>query len=346
MNSVKRVFAVAKATGRASAVSRPDVSVIIVGWNTRDILMDCLRSVYSETREVEFEVIYIDNASRDDSVATARREFPSVTIVENKENLGFVAGCNQGIARAEGRYALLLNSDTIILEDAISKVLRFADRHPLGAAFGCRVLNPNLSTQLSCFMVPSLLNMLLSASYLNHIFPRSRFFGRQMMTWWDYSDEREVETVSGCFILVRRVAIEAIGMMDPVYYFYGDDLDWCYRFRKAGWKVMYTPSASIIHFGGQSSKYMRRTFRLQLFGTTLLFLRLNKNRLAFIAGSILNSLFFALRCPYWLARSVLCRRERRASLQEAGTCAIGSLLSIFDWKRMLMNRDVVEARLR
>jgi len=145
---------------------------------------------------------------------------------------------------------------------------------------------------------------------------------------------------------VRRAAIEEIGMMDPVYFFYGDDLDWCYRFRKRGWKVLYTPSASIIHLGGKSSMHMRRAFRLQLFGTALVFLRLNRSRAAFIAGALLNALFFALRCPYWLASALKAGRDRHSSLYEAGTCAIGFFLSLFDWKRMLMNREAVEARLK
>lgn len=324
----------------------PVVSVIIVGFNTAKLLENCLRSVYLGGRGIEMEIIYVDNASDDGSVDKVRRYFPGVIIIENKENQGFVVANNQAMTIARGRYILLLNSDTIVLNDMIPRLVAFADLNQDGASFGCKVLNPDGTTQKNCFMSPSLLNMFLFATYSYKLFPRSRFFGRQMMTWWDGSDSREVETVSGCCALVRKAAIDEIGMMDPAYFFYGDDLDWCYRFRKAGWKVLYTPSASVIHYGGQSTRYMRRAFRLQLFGATLLFLKIHRGRAALLSGSLLTALFFALRCPYWLLRSILPGNDSRASLAEAITCAQGLSLSLFNWKGLLINRTTIEERLK
>jgi len=128
----------------------------------------------------------------------------------------------------------VLNSDTIVLENAIAKTVRFADSHPDAAVVGCRVLNRDGTLQRSCFMHPSLANGFLSATYLYKMFPRNRFFGRQHMTWWDFDSAREVEAVCGCFSLVRMSAIAKVGVMDETYFVYGDDNDWCFRFRKAG----------------------------------------------------------------------------------------------------------------
>jgi len=140
---------------------RMDVSVIIVSWNTRDILQDCLESVYAQTRGVSFEVIVVDNASSDGSVEMVRSQLQQVTLVANRDNRGFAAANNQGMQIARGRYILLLNSDTVVLDGAIQKVVAFADQHPEAAVVGCRVLNRDGTLQQSCFKYPSLLNLLL-----------------------------------------------------------------------------------------------------------------------------------------------------------------------------------------
>jgi len=197
---------------------RPDVSVVIVNWNTRDILRDCLRSVYENAGEIDFDVIVVDNASTDGSVEMVRREFDKVRLIANSENRGFAAANNQGMEVAAGRYMLLLNSDTIVLDGAIAKTAAFADAHPEAAVVGCRVLNRDRSLQPTCFMYPSALNLLLAATYMNKFFPQSHFFGRERMTWWKRDDVREVEVVTGCFMLVRREAIDEVGMMDDGFF--------------------------------------------------------------------------------------------------------------------------------
>ncbi len=323
-----------------------DVSVIIVGWNTRKLLDDCLASLYAFTKKLNFEVIYVDNASADDSVHMVKTQYPKVRIIENPDNRGFVKANNQGIDVAQGSFVLLLNSDTILLNDAISETFAFASAHPDGAAFGCKVLNPDKSIQRSCFMFPSTLNFFLFSSYLYKIFPKNPFFGRQHMTWWDFNAEREVETISGCFSMVRRKAIDAVGKMDPLFFFYGDDLDWCFRFKKAGWKVYFCPQGNIIHYGGQSTKKMRRTFKLQLFGADLLFMRMHRGFFPFIATRVLVSQFFFLRFPFWLVKGLIKPRDRRDCFENALTYLIGSFLAFFDWKGLLMNKDYVVERFK
>ena len=230
-----------------------DISVIIVNWNTADLLRQCLQSVYKQTGTIGFEVIVVDNASTDDSVEIVRREFGQTILLTNTQNEGFATANNQGMTIAKGRYVLLLNSDTIVLDQALKNTVAYADSHPNAAVVGCRILNPDGSLQNSCFMFPSLLNWVLFATYLYKLFPKSRFFGREQMTWWERNDSREVEVVTGCYMLVRRTAIEAVGMMDEGFFMYAEETDWCYRFKAKGWENHFTPGAEIIHIGGASA---------------------------------------------------------------------------------------------
>jgi len=211
-----------------------DVSIIVVAWNVRELLQNCLRSVFQETKDIEFEVIYVDNGSADGSVDMVRKEFPPVRIIENRENQGFIRANNQAIEVAKGRYVLLLNSDTIVLQNAIAKTVRFADSQPQAAAVACRVLNPDGTLQQNCFRFYSHLNMLFSATFLSSAFPKNRIFNRKIYAGWNYDSVREVDIVVGCFSLVRMEAIKQVGMMDEDFFVYGDDADWCLRFVKAG----------------------------------------------------------------------------------------------------------------
>jgi len=287
-----------------------DLSIIIVNWNTRSIVCDCLRSIYEQCGEIELEVIVIDNASTDGSVEMVKKDFPQVTLIENPQNRGFAAANNQGIAISKGRYVLLLNSDTVVLDNAIAKTAAFADSHPKAAIVGCRVLNPDQTLQPTCFMFPSILNMLLSSTYLYKLFPKSKFFGRERMTWWDRNEIREVDVVTGCFMLIRQKAIQQVGTMDEQFFMYGEETDWCYRFKQAGWKIMFTPACEIIHLGGQSSRQQRSKMMLQLRGSILLFIKKHNSFLTYALACLLVALFFFLRVPYWLLRALFSRNSK------------------------------------
>lgn len=286
------------------------VSVIIVSWNTRQITCDCLGSIYEQTQNIQFEVIVVDNASSDDSVVTIKRDYPEVILLENKKNLGFAAANNQGMTIAKGRYVLLLNSDTVVSDNAIAKTVAFADKHTEVAIVGCRVINPDMSLQPTCFMFPSILNMLLSSTYLYKLFAKNRFFGREQITWWSRDTVREVDVVTGCFMLVRREALEQVGMMDERFFVYGEETDWCYRFKQAGWKVMFTPDVEIIHLGGQSSKQVVSKMVLQLRGSLLLFFMKHRSRYEYRLACFLVLLFFIVRIPVWLIKWFVCSKNR------------------------------------
>jgi GT2 family glycosyltransferase len=250
---------------------------------------------------VDYEIIVVDNASTDGSSEMVKNDFRQVILIENTENRGFAAANNQGMVVAKGRYMLLLNSDTVVLDNAIANTVRFADENPQAAVTGCRVLNPDRTVQPTCFMFPSLSNMLLSGTYLYKLFPKNRFFGREQMTWWNRSDVRQVDVVTGCFMLVRREAIEQVGVMDERFFMYGEETDWCYRFWKNGWEVMFAPVGEIIHFGGQSAAQTPVNMIVQLRLSILKFIRKHYGWSAHLIARFLVALFFAVRLPVWLA---------------------------------------------
>ena len=319
-----------------------DVSIIIVAWNVRDLLRDCLESVYRETKGIEFEVIYVDNGSKDGSVEMVQKQFPQARIIQNSDNKGFIRANNQGIEIATGRYVLLLNSDTIVLDNAIAKTLGFADQHPDAAVVGCRVLNPDRTLQQSCFRFYSTFNMLLDVTYLSRAFPEHPLFGRKIYGGWNYDTVREVDVVVGCFSLVRMAAIKQVGVMDERFFVYGDDIDWCRRFVKAGWKVLFTPAGQIIHYGGQNTKRDANRFSLQLHGAVLINVKTHYDWLTFTGCRLLTACYLLLRVPYWVLKAATRAGEgKRTAWNSAKTCWLGCCYTLSDWTRLLMNREKV-----
>lgn len=315
-----------------------DVSVVIISWNTKDILRDCLNSVYQQTKGIEFEVIVVDNASTDGSAQMVKTDFPQVALTENPANLGFAAANNQAIPTAAGRYVLLLNSDTVLLDNAIAKSLAFADNHPDAAVVGCRTLNADKTLQLSTFRFPSVLNKFLAVTYFSKLFPQHKFFGRARMGYWDRNDAREVDVVGGCFMLVRRQAIEQVGLMDEQFFMYGEETDWCYRFRQAGWKNLFTPDAEIIHLHGASSSQRKSQMTLQTHGSSLLFFKKHKHPFAYALACLMVAMFFSLRIPYWLLSGLAAKNSRKPRLQRARTYLLGTAYALTGGRRLLMNK--------
>lgn len=230
----------------------PVVSVVIVTWNTRDLLVEALRSLYAETVDVSFEVIVVDNASEDGTSEAIRSRFPTVRLLELATNRGFTGGNNEGFELARGRYVLLLNSDTIVLPTTLGPLVRFLDEHPGAACAGARHLNADNSLQRSMDDVPALLPDALYYTELYRV-PAIRRWLAQHYAWWsDHDTEREAGWVNGACVMVRLDVINEIGGLDERLFIYGEELDWCYRMRQAGWTVHFVPSAEVIHLGGQA----------------------------------------------------------------------------------------------
>ncbi len=281
----------------ADCMNECDVTVVIVSFNTCNLTLECLRSVFEQTKGVSFEVIVVDNASGDGTSGSIREEFPAVFLIENDQNRGFAAANNQGMKLARGRYILLLNPDTLILDGAIEKMVRYVDGHPDVGCAGCQVLEDGEKIQMTCFRFPSPLNIFLSVACLDRLFRKYHFFGRYWMTDWDRRNEREVDVVSGMFMLVRRETVSQVGLMDEEYFIYAEEADWCWRFWKNGWRCVFTPIARIIHRdgGGKSTKQVRPRMYVQIQKSILIFLRKNEGCFAWMATKCIFIFFMLLR---------------------------------------------------
>ena len=278
-----------------------DVSIVIVNWNTRELLGKCIRSVYENAGDADCEIIVVDNASSDKSVEMVRCEFPQVAVVSNSVNTGYAAGVNQGLRVACGRYCLVLNSDIIICDGAISKIIDYADEHPKAAVIGPQVWENQEVFQPTCFGYPSLMNMILRMCGLAKIFKNNHFFGREMMLWWKRDTAKKVDVVSGMFMFVRRRAVEQVGVMDESYFLYFEETDWCYRFAKAGWENLFFPGARIIHLdgGNKSTDQVALKMKIQYRRSMLVFFRKNYGPVSYVVARFLLAVDSGARCALW-----------------------------------------------
>lgn len=232
----------------------PDVSVVIVNWNTRDLLQQAIESLYRETHGVTFETIVIDNASSDGTTEYIQKRWQQVKIIALQDNLGFGVANNIGFKESVGRYVLVLNSDTIVLPSTLSGMVSFLDENPKTGCVGCRHLNPDGTLQGSMDSFPSLFKDFLCYSDLYRLPVLLPFLRKNYPYWSDHNQIRRVDWVNGSCMMVRREVIEQIGGFDNGCFMYAEELDWCYRMKNAGWEVFFTPESEIIHIGGQSSK--------------------------------------------------------------------------------------------
>ncbi len=226
------------------------LSVIIVNTNEEHVLRPCLRSLYEQVRDIDVEVIVVDNASTDQSVPMLRQNYPQVRILLNERNLGFAAANNVGIRKATGNYVLLLNPDTEILNGAIQKTVRFMEDHPTVGIAGCRLRYPSGRVQPSVRSFPSLSNLFYESTFLYRVFPRSKAIGRYYMSYFDYQSDLEVDWVCGAFFMIRRSVIEQVGILDERFYMYTEEVDYCFRARKAGYHIWFFAGAEIVHHWG------------------------------------------------------------------------------------------------
>jgi GT2 family glycosyltransferase len=235
---------------------RIDLSVVILNYNTVDLTRICLQTVLaSKLGKYAMEVIVCDNASSDGSMDMVRREFPEVILIDNKKNIGFAAGNNPGIKRAKGRYILLLNSDTEVPSDTFKTMIAFMDATPEAGAATCKLVLPNGSMDPAChrgFPTPWVAFTYLSK--LESMFPRTTLFGEYHQQYKDLSTIHEVDCISGAFFMIRRECLRDVGLMDEEYFMYGEDIDWSYRVKQAGWKIMYNPTVNTLHKKKQSGR--------------------------------------------------------------------------------------------
>ncbi len=236
-----------------NSTNYPLVSIIIVHWNGSDMLQDCLESIENTTyRSLPIEVIIIFNGSTDGSQKMCADKFPWVNRIENAENNGFNAGNNQGIVVSQGKFVLLLNDDTIVFPGAIEKLVAYLDCNSDVGIVGPKLLNVDGSLQRSCHQFPSLVLLFTNALFFNKLFPRSKWFGKSGMTYWNYAETQSVDWLMGACMLLRKDVAQQVGLLDSRIKVAGD-YDLCWRFWKAGWKVVFVHDAEIIHLMGKSS---------------------------------------------------------------------------------------------
>ncbi|HDZ10795.1 MAG TPA: glycosyltransferase, partial [Bacteroidetes bacterium] len=250
------------------------ISIIIVNFNVRDFLAQTLRSVKKATRSISSQIIVVDNHSSDGSSEIVEKNFPGVVLLKNTENIGFARANNQALKIARGKYLVLLNPDTIVQEDTFETLIRFFDTHPEAGMAGCRILNPDGTLQLACrrsFPTPWVAFTKLVG--LDGFFPKSRLFGRYNLTYLDPNRPAEVDAISGSFMMVRREVYEQVGALDERFFMYGEDLDWCFRIKKAGWQIYYVPKTQIIHYKGASSIKSERDTLLLFYKAMLQFVQ-------------------------------------------------------------------------
>lgn len=230
----------------------PDASVIIVNWNTRAYVLQCLKSLSDQMRPWNIEIIVVDNASSDGSVRAIKEQFPTVRIIENTANTGFATANNLGILESRGRYLLLINSDVTLRPRCLDRLLRFMDHHTRIGLLGPRILNADLTLQKSVRAFPTVSGSLCRALMVDRLYPISAL----LPTGERFKVSRcaqAVDILSGCFWVVRRATLDDVGLLDETFFMYAEDKDWCIRFWASNWQVVYLPTAEAIHFGGSSS---------------------------------------------------------------------------------------------
>lgn len=272
-----------------------DFSIIIVNYNTRDLLKDCLRSIYRSRGSGTYDVIVVDNNSSDGSVEMVRREFPQTKLIVNQENLGFARGCNKGLTLSHGRYSILLNSDTEILPSSLDGLINFLDSgraDPKIGIIGCKIVNPDGSVQYSVGKFPSLWSTVADMF---------RPYQKRKYCLAGYDTAHEVDWVTGAFIAIDNRVIQDVGCFDERYFMYYEEVDWCLRAKKKGWKVFYFPNISIIHKAPLASRKNSISLKVakEIRRSHLYYFRKNHGYSGFIALSAATLIVLSFHLLRW-----------------------------------------------
>jgi GT2 family glycosyltransferase len=249
-----------------------NLSIVIVNWNTRDLLAQCLMSIREGDLALEcydVETFIVDNASTDGSGAMVQDRFPEVHLIENEENVGFAKANNQAIRQSHDRYVLLLNSDTEVCSGALEAMIKFMESHPRAGACGPRLLNADGTLQPSCHPMLTPWREFWRLAFLDRV----RRLATYDMSTWDLETPREVEVIKGACLMLRQEALDEVGLLDERYFMYTEEMDLCHRLRKAGWKLYWVPQAEVVHYGEASSRQIAEEMYLQLYRSKVLFHR-------------------------------------------------------------------------
>lgn len=274
-----------------------DLSIIIVSWNTAELLTKCLEAVFTYPPDCTFEVLVVDNASSDSTVQTVKNQFSQVKLIQNQENIGFAPANNQAIRQSSGRYVLLLNPDTEVKPHALERLVQYLETHATVGAVGPLTLNPDGTLQTSCYPRPTLFREFWRLFHLDDLYP----YGSYRMSAWNHNEPRQTDALLGACLLVRRQILNEVGLLDEDYFIFSEEIDLCYRIQKAGWTLFWVPQAQIIHYGGQSTKQVASEMFLRLYeGKVIYFqkhyswLTVQGYKLVLLMASLLRFLFSPL----------------------------------------------------
>lgn len=248
------------------------LSIIIVSWNTRELLQACLASVYSSLQvltRADLEIWVVDNQSSDGSADMVAERFPDVNLIRSPANLGFAGGNNAGLRQATGKFVLLLNPDTVVRPGGLDNLVRFLEGTPQAGAAGSRLLNPDGSLQVSCYPFPTVSREIWRLLHLD----RLRTYGIYDMSGWSLAEPHPVEVIQGASLIVRKTVLDEVGLMDESYFMYTEEVDLCYRIHQAGWGLAWVPGSQVVHYGGQSTAQVAEKMFLCLYQSKLQFFR-------------------------------------------------------------------------
>jgi N-acetylglucosaminyl-diphospho-decaprenol L-rhamnosyltransferase len=294
---------------RATTAHR-EVSIVVVSFDTRELTLECLRSIHRETTNLEFEVIVFDNASSDGSADAIAAEFPQVRLIRSSRNVGFAAANNLAAAEARGEYLLLLNPDTVVLDNTVNKLLAFASENPDGGIFGGRTLNADRSLNpKSCWGRPTPWSTFCRGIGLSYLFAGNRLLDPEALGGWKRDTVRQVDIVSGCLLMIRMDLWRNLGGFDEQFFMYGEDADLCLRAKKRGARCVICPQATIVHYGGASERVREDKFVRVFSAKARLFTKHWRPFSAMIGIAFLNL--------YPLTRLILLWTLRRFGLSKA-----------------------------
>jgi len=291
------------------------LTVVIVAYNSQNYLEECLDSLYGQTNVPHLKVVVVDNASADRSIfPVLQARFPDLSLLFNCENLGFAKACNQGINCFPASFYLLLNPDSVVLNDAVGKCLSYLESSSEVGIVGCRVENPDGSLQLACRRsIPRPSTAFYRLTGLGWLFPHSQRFGRYNYTCRDDRETHPVDAVSGSFLMFRSEVLDSIGLLDETFFLYGEDLDFCYRTMLAGWGIHYYSKAAVTHYKRRSSAQDPEASNFHFYNAMKIFYR---KHFSASAGPFKNrAVYFGIDCLYRLAllRNRLLRKSNVGS---------------------------------
>jgi GT2 family glycosyltransferase len=293
-----------------------DISVVIVSWNAKKYLVDCVRSILETPAACTFEIIVVDNASSDGSPEAMEEHFPQVRLIRNAGNEGFAKANNIGIRAASGRYLCLVNSDVLVKENCMDNILRFMEENPRVGMSGPKVHNADGTLQISCSYFPTLRYYFLRALALDTFLGHLPLFSTTPQRDPNRSTPFPVGVLAGCFWMLRRSALDEVGLLDEGFFMYGEDYDWCQRFHKAGWEVMHYPLAEITHFGGASSANDPIRFTLEMRKASLRLWKKHRGGLSTACYLSLIGLHSAIRVLCGAAAFIALPGKRDAARQK------------------------------